>query len=307
MLLVDKPAGPTSHDVVARVRRLAGTRKVGHAGTLDPAATGLLLLGIGPATRLLTYLVGLDKEYSATVRLGQATSTDDAEGTPLGEPAAAAGLSDAQLTQAIASLTGPLLQVPSAVSAIKVDGRRAHERVRAGEEVLLAARPVTIRSFQLNSRLESQGEDGLFTDLNVTVVCSSGTYVRALARDLGARLGVGGHVTQLRRTAVGPFRVESAGTLDQVAADGVPNWLRPSSEVASALFPVLQLTEQQAVDLGHGKKLVTEEPDGGPLAALGPDGRLLGLVRSVAGSVTVLANFPSPQGQATLPAERASE
>src|SRR5665647_2550011 len=208
LILIDKPQGWTSHDAVARTRRLAGTRKVGHAGTLDPMATGLLILGINSSTRLLTYIVGLDKEYLATIRLGASTTTDDAEGEQLAlAPAGAvAALTPEAITAGIAALTGDIMQQPSAVSAIKVDGRRAYARVRAGEEVELPARPVTVSAFDL---LSADQVDG-FLDLTVRGECSSGTYIRALARDLGARLGVGGHLTSLRRTRIGPFGLEAA-------------------------------------------------------------------------------------------------
>ena len=186
------------------VRRLAGTRKVGHAGTLDPMATGVLVLGLGPGTRLLTYLVGTDKTYRATIRLGQATVTDDAEGEVVGG-ADASGLTAADISSEVARLTGPIQQRPSSVSAIKVDGRRSYARVRAGEEVELAARPVTVHRFDvLDHRAGCRGGRAVL-DLDVEVDVSSGTYVRALARDLGAALGVGGHLTALRRTRVGPF------------------------------------------------------------------------------------------------------
>jgi tRNA pseudouridine55 synthase len=205
ILLVDKPGGMTSHDVVSRVRRLAGTRKVGHAGTLDPMATGLLILGIDSSTRLLTYLVGLDKEYFATIRLGFATTTDDREGERVGAVADTTSITRAQLDAAILPLTGRISQVPSSVSAIKVDGKRAYDRVREGEEVVLRSREVTVSAFDI---LEVRSGE-----LDVRVECSSGTYIRALARDLGASLGVGGHLTALRRTRVGPFGIDDAGLL----------------------------------------------------------------------------------------------
>src|SRR3954452_20809526 len=234
VLLVDKPEGITSHGVVARARRAYGTRKVGHAGTLDPMATGLLVLGLGPSTRLLTYLVGLDKVYLATVRLGLATTTDDREGEPLGESADARGVADADLAAATAALTGRIEQVPSSVSAIKVDGRRSYARVRAGEAVGLPARPVTVTEFAVLGRRDSDDVPGA-VDVEVRVACSSGTYVRALARDLGAALGAGGHLTALRRTVVGPFDVQQAAALDALGADVPP---LPACEVAERLFPV---------------------------------------------------------------------
>src|SRR5680860_356241 len=213
LLIVDKPQGWTSHDVVARTRRLAGTRKVGHAGTLDPMATGVLVLGIGRATRLLGYLALRDKGYDATIRLGQTTVTDDGEGDLL-ECHDPSGVTQAAVVAAVAALTGDLQQVPSAVSAIKVQGQRAYKRVRAGEDVTLPARPVTVSEFAVGELLHGPGTG----DLDVHVECSTGTYVRALARDLGAALGVGGHLTALRRTRVGAFHVRAAHSLDTLAS-----------------------------------------------------------------------------------------
>src|SRR6201989_2558194 len=202
----------TSHDVVARVRRLAGTKKVGHAGTLDPMATGVLVIGVEKATRLLGYLTLTEKEYAATIRLGQSTSTDDAEGEITGG-APAADVSAETLAQAVAGLTGEIEQVPPAVSAIKVDGQRAYRLTRAGTAPELKSRPVTVYEFTVTA----VRRDGDLLDIDATVRCSSGTYVRALARDLGAALGTGGHLTRLRRTRVGGYRIEDARTLDQLA------------------------------------------------------------------------------------------
>lgn len=292
MLLIDKPAGHTSHDVVARARRALGTRKVGHAGTLDPMATGLLTLGVGPSTRLLTYLVGLDKQYETTMLLGRATTTDDAEGEPLGTPAPAAALAavtDERLTHEVTRLTGAIEQRPSAVSAIKVDGRRAYDRVRAGEEVELAARAVTVAAFDV---LAVRRTDGAI-EVDARIDCSSGTYIRALARDLGAALGVGGHLTALRRTRVGPFAVASAIDLDRLAEQG-PSALLAAAAVAEQLFPVLRLDAQQAVDLGHGKKLdLAGREDAEPVAAVAEDGRLVALVSVRRGVGRTLVGFPA--------------
>jgi tRNA pseudouridine55 synthase len=263
VLVVDKPSGWTSHDVVGRVRRLAGTRKVGHAGTLDPMATGVLVLGIGRATRLLGHLSLTDKEYDATIRLGITTVTDDAEGDVL-EVRDASAVGD--VVAAMASLTGEVHQVPSAVSAIKVDGVRAYARVRAGEEVALAPRLVTVARFEL---LERRADD-----LDVRVECTSGTYVRALARDLGQLLGVGAHLTSLRRTRVGPFGLDEARTVEQLAdqLDVVP-----LDDAVAASFPRRELTEDEAVALSFGKKLA---PTGsaGTHGAFAPDGRCIALV-----------------------------
>jgi tRNA pseudouridine55 synthase len=287
ILLVDKPSGITSHDVVSRVRKLAGTRKVGHAGTLDPMATGLLLLGIDASTRLLTYLVGLDKEYLATIRLGFATTTDDAEGEALENPVDTAGISADAIAAAIAPLTGSISQVPSSVSAIKVDGRRSYDRVREGELVELAARSVTVSAFEVLSMRPGE--------LDVRVECSSGTYIRALARDLGASLGVGGHLTALRRTRIGPFRVTDAGQLDAELMDS----LRPPVSVATELFDSVHLTETETRELQQGKRPVLSllerrlENSPGPIAAIGDNGTLTGLISTQAGAARVLVNFPT--------------
>ena len=281
ILLVDKPLGPTSHDVVQRVRRLAGTRRVGHAGTLDPAASGLLLLGVEGATRLLTYVVGLDKTYTATIRLGAATTTDDAEGEVVGEAVAVGPDVLAALPDAVAALTGELDQVPSSVSAVHVAGRRAHELVRAGERVDLPSRRVTVTRFDVLAVRAEQAE------VDVVVDCSSGTYVRALARDLGAALGVGGHLTALRRTRIGPFDVAEAVPLEEPLA------LAPPAAVAARLFPVLRLAADDALALTQGKRPAVDGAADAPVAAaLAPDGALIGLARVQAGRAHVLMNLP---------------
>jgi len=288
ILLIDKPAGITSHDVVARTRKRAGTRKVGHAGTLDPMATGLLVLGINNSTRLLTSLVGLDKEYSATIRLGSATNTDDADGEPIevAEPGRVDALTAAGVSAALVPLTGAIRQVPSSVSAIRVDGKRAYTLAREGEIVELAARSVTVSALEvLGLRREAH-----FYDLDVRVRCSSGTYIRAIARDLGAALGVGGHLTALRRSMIGPFSVADAADLE--CLDVAAALIAPAA-IAAALFPVFALDAEQAVDLGHGKRLVAERPAGrpGPVAAIAPDGRLVGLLEFTAGIGKPIVNF----------------
>lgn len=302
LILIDKPQGWTSHDAVARTRRLAGTRKVGHAGTLDPMATGLLILGINSSTRLLTYIVGLDKEYLATIRLGASTTTDDAEGEQLtlAPAGAVAALTPQAIAAGIAALTGDIMQQPSAVSAIKVDGKRAYARVRAGEEVELPARPVTVSAFEL---LSTDQVDG-FLDLTVRVECSSGTYIRALARDLGAGLGVGGHLTSLRRTRIGPFGLEAAQPLADL---DVASALIGPADAATRLLGRLDLTEQQAIDLGHGKRIEVdpESSQAGPVAAIAPDGRLVGLIEYRGSHAKSLVNFP-PDDTAAAGAEGAS-
>ena len=239
LVIVDKPQGWTSHDVVGRMRRLAGTRKVGHAGTLDPMATGVLVLGINKATRLLTYIVGTSKTYTATIRLGETTITDDAEGE-VTEARNAADVTDDAVAAGVAALTGPIQQVPSSVSAIKVNGERSYARVRSGEEVKLAARPVTIHRFDIHSITRIDG--GRVVDVDVTVECSSGTYIRALARDLGNALGVGGHLTALRRTQVGPYSLDQARTLEELAEELE---VLEMSLAARALMPNRELSEEE--------------------------------------------------------------
>jgi tRNA pseudouridine55 synthase len=289
ILLVDKAGGMTSHDVVARARRLLGTRKVGHAGTLDPMATGLLILGANASTRLLTYVVGLDKEYTATIRLGLATTTDDAEGDAIGDPADASGLTDAEITAAIEPLTGDISQRPSTVSAIKVDGKRAYALVRAGVEVELKARAVTVSAFEVLEVRRDALVGGIpVVDVDVRVECSSGTYIRALARDLGAALGVGGHLTALRRTRIGPFAITEARPIDEE-----PDVI-PPQDAAALLFPSVTLDETQAADLANGKRVALDAPDTpGPVAALAPGGTLIGLIAIVDGRARVLVNFPT--------------
>lgn len=263
ILLVDKAPDRTSHDVVARVRWLLGTKKVGHAGTLDPMATGLLILGVGQGTRLLTYLVGLDKTYRATIRLGAATTTDDREGEALGEPRTATPLEDRRIEQAADALRGDIHQIPSTVSAIKVDGKRAYARAREGQDVQLAARAVRIDRLHIHSRTDVDP----FVDLDVTVTCSSGTYVRALARDLGASLGVGGHLTSLRRTCVGPFDVVGA---HQVPArgegDDVDLPLNGLGRIAARVLRPLPVDDAAAGDLAHGRPIPIPSGTGVPTA-----------------------------------------
>jgi tRNA pseudouridine55 synthase len=274
LVIVDKPQGWTSHDVVARVRRLAGTRKVGHAGTLDPMATGVLVLGVGRATRLLTYLVGATKSYDATIRLGAATVTDDAEGEVTSRQDASA-VTRAAVETALAAFRGPIQQVPSAVSAIKVDGKRAYARVRAGEDVVLPARPVTVQRFDLLDVRPGVDDGVAVLDLDVSVDCSSGTYIRALARDLGSGLGVGGHLTALRRTRVGPYGLDLSHTLEQL---GEHVELLPMAGAARAAFPARELTDDEAARLGHGQRLPAIGLGEEPVAAFAPDGSLVAIV-----------------------------
>ena len=271
IVVVDKPAGMTSHDVVARLRRFFGTRKVGHAGTLDPMATGVLVAGIERGTKLLAHLVAEDKVYETTIRLGASTTTDDAEGATV-DTHDASGVTDEAIRAEVAKLTGTIMQVPSKVSAIKIDGQRAHELVRAGEEVDIPAREVTIHAFDLGEIRR----DGEFVDVDARVHCSSGTYIRSLGRDLGAALGVGGHLIALRRARVGAFSLTDARTLEQ---------LENSAELSLSLddalirvWPVLNVTADEYDALAMGKWL---EPRGlkGVHAAVGPDGRAVALVK----------------------------
>lgn len=286
ILVVDKPTGLSSHAVVARIRRLAGTRKVGHAGTLDPMATGVLVLGIGRGTRLLHFLVGADKQYTATVRLGVATTTDDADGE-ITATADASGCTEHQVRAAAARLTGHIDQVPSAVSAIKVDGRRAYARVRAGEQVDLAPRPVTVSAFDVLgcSAAEAAGA----VDVGVHVACSSGTYVRALARDLGASLGVGGHLTALRRTRVGPFGLADAHPLDDLVPP-IDAAVLPLGKAAASFLPTRVLSADEAERVQHG---VAPPPSGvpGPVALLDSGHRLLAVAEDAGARARLRAVF----------------
>ncbi|MBC9732215.1 tRNA pseudouridine(55) synthase TruB [Nocardioides marmotae] len=252
LVVVDKPGGMTSHDVVARVRRLVGTRKVGHAGTLDPMATGVLVLGVDRATRLLGHLMLTDKGYDATVRLGVATTTDDAEGEVV-STASAAALDEETVRATLAEFVGELQQVPTAVSAIKVDGKRAYQRVRDGEQVELQPRAVTVHELVVHD----VRREGDVVDVDVSLRCSSGTYVRAIARDAGARLGVGGHLTALRRTAVGPYGLDVARTLDELADDVAAGrgGVLPIADAARAAFPSRDLDDAAAADVRVGRSL----------------------------------------------------
>jgi tRNA pseudouridine55 synthase len=317
LIIVDKPGGMTSHDVVARIRRIAGTRRVGHAGTLDPMATGVLVVGVEKATRLLGYLTLAEKTYAATIRLGRSTSTDDAEGEPTGG-SPATGVSAAALRSAIEKLTGEIVQVPPGVSAIKVGGQRAYKLTRAGAAPDLAARPVTVYEFTV-IEMRTAGD---FLDLDAVIRCSSGTYVRALARDLGVALGTGGHLTALRRTAVGPYDLSQARTLEDLSER--PRVI-PLAEAAAAAFPRVDLSADDARRLAHGAQVPapahrdrvpapahdaqvlapahdaqvlapahaagTAET---PMAAFAPDDTLVALVTEDSGSLRALAVFAAP-------------
>ncbi|GAA3529992.1 tRNA pseudouridine(55) synthase TruB [Aeromicrobium panaciterrae] len=284
LVVVDKPSGWTSHDVVGRMRRLAGTRKVGHSGTLDPMATGVLVLGINRATRLLGHLTLADKEYVATIRLGQSTITDDAEGEIV-ESTSASHLDEESVHAALPPLTGDIQQVPSSVSAIKVDGVRSYARVRSGQEVALKARPVTVSTFEVTG----SRHDGECFDVDVRVVCSSGTYIRALARDLGAALGVGGHLTALRRTRVGGFGIDRASTLEELEKQFT---LVPLDDVARASFATYELTDDQAADVRFGRALPGLDLGApGPVAVFAPTGDFLALYEQRGDDAKAIAVF----------------
>jgi tRNA pseudouridine55 synthase len=285
LVVIDKPAGLTSHDVVVKVRRIAGTRRVGHAGTLDPMATGVLVIGIGKATRLLGYLTDNDKAYQATIRLGAATTTDDADGIVVSERDTRA-VTDDEIQSAVAAFRGDIWQVPSTVSAIKVEGRRSYARARAGEDVQLPPRLVTVHRFEVLDLRRS----GNFADIDVAVDCSSGTYVRALARDLGAALGVGGHLTALRRTRVGPYDLSRAVTLEALATEFT---VVPLAQAAAAALPQHHVDAQTAGRLAHGVPL-PRVPVDGPVAVFGPGGDLVALVENRGPHAAPLAVFATP-------------
>ncbi|WP_185839870.1 tRNA pseudouridine(55) synthase TruB, partial [Amycolatopsis balhimycina] len=268
-LIVDKPAGMTSHDVVARARRIMGTRKVGHAGTLDPMATGVLVLGIERATKLLGHLALDRKTYLATLSLGSSTTTDDAEGEVLTR-AETANVEDEDIASGVRKLTGDIQQVPSAVSAVKIDGKRAYARVRAGEDVVIPPRPVTVYRFDV---LAVRHEDD-HVEVDAVVECSSGTYVRALARDLGVDLGVGGHLKALRRTTVGPFTLAKARTLDQLEEQ--PELSLDLDAAVTAAFPRRDLDAATAKAVRHGQRIPAVGVEG-TYGLFGPDGRVLAL------------------------------
>lgn len=311
LIIVDKPAGWTSHDVVGKLRRLAGTRRVGHAGTLDPMATGVLVIGVEKATRLLGHLALTEKVYEATIRLGVTTNTDDAEGEVRAVTPAGHVTRDA-VAEGVAALTGKIMQIPPQVSAIKVDGKRAYKRVREGEDVELSARPVTVYAFDVTGLRPAvhpnpehpdpehpdpehpggavkEGEAGTpVLDVDVTVRCSSGTYIRSLARDLGERLGVGGHLTYLRRTRVGPYEIGSARTIEELSNKCE---ILPMAEAVAAAFPRRDVTAEQARLVAHGGRLPAAGLGNGPIGVFAPDGTLLALVEERGGQARSLAVF----------------
>jgi tRNA pseudouridine55 synthase len=313
LLLVDKPSGCTSHDVVGRLRHVLRTRRIGHAGTLDPMATGLLVLAVDRSTKLLGHLALTDKTYLATIRLGQRTDSDDADGLVVSTSPAGAVTAEA-VASGIAALTGDLLQVPSSVSAIKVDGRRAYDIVRAGETVELAARPVTVSRFELTAPIRRSGD---LVDLDVVVDCTTGTYIRSLARDLGAALGVGGHLTRLRRTRVGPFVVDGAvdvfgapdpdaaavepaagrptvprATVTTAFAADIAARIVPATQAVTAAFPVRTVDESRALDLRHGRTIDTAGI-AGTYGVFGPAGTFVALVAEQSGRTRSVLGWES--------------
>ena len=287
IVLVDKPLGLSSHGAVSGVRKALDTKKVGHAGTLDPAATGLLVMGVGAGTRLLTYLVGLDKSYTATLRLGYETTTDDAEGEKVGETSTDLGsVSDEAIRAALEPFRGEIDQVPSTYSAIKVEGKRAYDLARSGQEVELRSRRVTVSHLEAPSI--TRGEDVI--DVELVVDCSSGTYIRALARDIGRALGVGGHLVALRRTRVGPFGVE--GT--PAPQDVTESHLLGLAQVAGQIMPVVTLSKTEVEDISHGRPVHAEDwPSPGPLAGCDAvTGSLVAIVEASGGRSRILMGVP---------------
>ncbi|WP_030450884.1 tRNA pseudouridine(55) synthase TruB [Herbidospora cretacea] len=282
IIIVDKPSGWTSHDVVGKMRGIAGTRKVGHAGTLDPMATGVLVVGVEKATRLLGHLALTEKVYEATMRLGVSTNTDDAEGEETGRTSAATVTAD-DVHKGVAALTGPIMQVPPQVSAIKVNGERAYKLARQGEEVALQARPITVHAFEVTSVVLGES-----VDVTATVTCSSGTYIRSLARDLGDGLGVGGHLTALRRTRVGPYAVDNALTIEALQKECV---ILPIADAVSQAFPRRDVTEEEARLVSHGGRLKAAGLGEGPIGVFAPGGELLALVEEKGGTAKPLAVF----------------
>lgn len=307
LVIIDKPGGITSHGVVAVTRRTLNTRKVGHAGTLDPMATGILVVGIGQATRLLGFLALTDKEYEATIRLGSSTFTDDSQGDVLdrADPADLSGVSDERINDVITRFVGRIEQVPSSVSAIKVDGARAYSRVRAGEEVELKPRAVTVTAFDI-VKISRQFDA---VDVDVKVACSTGTYIRALARDVGRQLGVGGHLTRLRRTRVGPFSLPMAHDLDSWSFGPHPeSAIVPINEIAAAAFTCKVVSPEQAADITYGRRIEWEHsndesgdvnsPEPGVMALMDESGSLLALAREKDGRASYLCVFVTSTGPA---------
>ncbi len=287
ILLVDKPLGVSSHGVVSMARKALGTKKVGHAGTLDPEASGLLVLGVGAGTRLLTYMVGLDKTYVATLRLGYGTTTDDAEGERIDFPEGdLASVSIEALDHVLARFRGQISQVPSTFSAIKVEGKRAYDLARSGAEVELKARPVSVYRLERGEPERHKGH----IDIELTIDCSSGTYIRALARDIGGALGVGGHLVALRRSAVGPFDVADALSHERIESSG----LRGLAESAALVMTPVRLGQREVDDVRHGRAVAVHDwPEGVPLAAIDDaSGQLVAIIECSAGRSRILMGVP---------------
>lgn len=287
ILLVDKPLGVSSHGVVSMARKALGTKKVGHAGTLDPEASGLLVLGVGAGTRLLTYMVGLDKTYVATLRLGYGTTTDDAEGERIDFPEGdLASVSIEALDHVLARFRGQISQVPSTFSAIKVEGKRAYDLARSGAEVELKARPVSVYRLERGEPERHKGH----IDIELTIDCSSGTYIRALARDIGGALGVGGHLVALRRSAVGPFDVTDALSHERIESSG----LRGLAESAALVMTPVRLGQREVDDVRHGRAVAVHDwPEGVPLAAIDDaSGQLVAIIECSAGRSRILMGVP---------------
>lgn len=298
LALIDKPQGWTSHDVVAKLRSIAGTRRVGHAGTLDPMATGLLLIGINSATKLLTFLVGEDKTYFATIRLGASTITDDKESVVIefGDEEKIKGLNQAAVEKVLAQFRGSILQVPSSVSAIKVDGERAYAKVRSGEDVTLSARSVEIPKFEITNSPRRVSEDGRnFFDIDVQVDCSSGTYIRALARDLGTALGVGGHLTALRRTRIGKYSIDQAQQLDGLTSESLD--VLDISQAAKQQFHLRHLNDQEVIDLRHGKRLKSNGEAEKPFAGIDKNEKLVAVLTTSGKDVKSLVVFTDEKSE----------
>ena len=287
VVVVDKPADWTSHDVVAKTRGLARTRRVGHAGTLDPMATGVLVLGIEKGTKLLGHLTLTEKTYEATIRLGLTTNTDDAEGEP-GERVDAGGISEEEVYAATAKLTGPIAQVPPQVSAIKVDGKRAYKSAREGKEVVLKAREVTVGQFDVTGIRRVEEADGTFVDVDATISCSSGTYIRSLARDMGVDLGTGGHLIALRRTRVGPYDLSVARTLDQLAEEFTQV---PLAQAVAAAFPARTMDEDETRKIRHGNRIAPTSSEEGTVGLFAPDGTVIALCENRPGHTKPVVVF----------------
>lgn len=265
-VIIDKPAGITSHDVVARLRKKLGTKRVGHAGTLDPMATGVLVLGINNATKFLQFITDGKKRYQATIRLGQATTTDDREGEIL-NTASTEGITDDAINSGLMKQVGMIMQVPSKVSAIKIAGERAYDLVRQGKEVEIPARQVEITSIDVLKIKRNE-----FIDIDIDVMCSAGTYIRSIARDLGESLSVGGHLISLRRTLVSPFDLSDCSSLDEPT-------IRPLAQAISAVLPLRTIDMNEVQELKYGRALTKSEFEGTGVA-IAPNGEVAAILEN---------------------------